>query len=228
MKYKNILLIVMVCVLMIGCGKNSTGTVLGEVDTSNQPVNEVEESQRLFSEVPDNELLTREELQASMSNDQELNRVLGQISLSSFSMESFSGQTLTQDLFTGCKNTLVIVWAPYNGSSVYELSDVQYIEDKIADKSVFQVIGMLDDAVDGSGARREDVIAEARTIVEDALVSYPVLIPNIDFSMQSDSGKSMLPICIVVDENGNIKYAWSGACDLDELMKIVESVMASN
>ena len=131
----------------------------------------------------------------------------------SFSIDTLTGETLDQTVFSEHKLVMVNYWATWCGPCVGEIPDLVKISKDYADKG-FAIVGVLtgDDDIDG-----------AKQFLADQGVTYPVVLPE-SFFGDNAAGIYAIPTTMFFDADGNQigetvvgakSYEdWSGLIDL--------------
>lgn len=131
----------------------------------------------------------------------------------SFSIDTLTGGTLDQSVFTDHKLVMVNYWATWCGPCVGEIPDLVKISKDYADKG-FAIVGVLtgDDDIEG-----------AKQFIADQGMDYPVVLPEAFFG-DNATGISAIPTTMFFDSNGEqvgetivgaMGYSdWSGLIDL--------------
>lgn len=108
-----------------------------------------------------------------------------------FCAEKLDGGTLDYSELSGNKLIMINAWEPWCGPCVNEMPDIERLYEAYSDKG-FTVIGVCS----------EDYAADARNIVSENGITYPVVFsgdPNFEIL---DSG--YVPTTVFVDGSGNI------------------------
>ena len=106
-----------------------------------------------------------------------------------------------RELASSNKVTMINFWATFCGPCIREMPDLGDLERKYKD-SGFEIIGLTGDVVDQNGNCYEDVIDDARYIIQETGVTYPVLIADND--MMDYVELVAFPTTIFVDARGNL------------------------
>ncbi len=113
----------------------------------------------------------------------------------SFESQTLQGDPVTsEELFSGCKVTMINVWATWCGPCISELPDLQGLDASFAEKDC-QIIGVCLDAT------RDEAKQEALQLLEKSGVSYPNILvtPDMDWT-----AVMAIPTSYFVSEDGTI------------------------
>ena len=101
----------------------------------------------------------------------------------------------SSDLFSGHKVTMFNIWETTCGACISEFPDLLLLSQELEPKGA-QIVGLVYDAT------TEDLIADAKDIVEDLGITYPIIVPTDDliefFKVQA------FPTTYFVNEKGEI------------------------
>ena len=109
----------------------------------------------------------------------------------SFSIDTLTGETLDQTVFSDHKLVMVNYWATWCGPCVGEIPDLVKINNDYADKG-FTIVGVL---------TGDDDIKGAQTYMESENVTYPVVLPEAFFGDQA-AGINAIPTTMFFDSKG--------------------------
>lgn len=114
-----------------------------------------------------------------------------------FETEDLEGNTVTNEIFTGKKLTVVNVWGTFCNPCIEEMPDLAQWSEEMPEE--VQIIGLVGDI---SGKEDTEHLELARKIIEKSGADYVHLIPNEDF--QEMMGRIVgFPTTYFVDEQGN-------------------------
>jgi len=109
----------------------------------------------------------------------------------SFSIDTLTGGTLDQSVFSDHKLVMVNYWATWCGPCVGEIPDLVKISKDYADKG-FAIVGVL---------TGDDDIKGAQIYIESEGIPYPVVLPEAFFGDQA-TGISAIPTTMFFDSTG--------------------------
>ncbi len=153
--------------------------------------------------------------------DSHLTRAATGTVVPSFAVTSSKGQTIRSDDFRG-RVHLLDFWASWCGPCVASLAHVEAIARQHG--NAMAVIGINVD----EPAQRD----AAEKVVADRALSFPQVIRGLgedDYLWKMfgsmESARLSVPLYVVIDTNGVIRYAGSGGEDLAEVRKILEELV---
>lgn len=133
------------------------------------------------------------------------------------------GEKVSSDVFANSKLTMINVWATFCGPCINEMPDLGEIAGAY-DAVDFQMIGIIADTMEGD----EDMLAEAKDIIEETGANYPHLLLNEELYMNLVGASDSVPTTYFFNQDGELlgyavgaksKEAWEGIIDgfLEEL-----------
>ena len=99
------------------------------------------------------------------------------------------------------KVTMINFWGTFCGPCISEMPELGEIERNYRDKG-FEIVGITTDVADLNGNYDESVIEDARTIIEDTGITYPVLVGPAQLMV--DIGLQYVPTTYFLDSEGNV------------------------
>lgn len=142
-----------------------------------------------------------------------------------FDAEKLNGEgTVSDQVFADAEITLLNLWATWCGPCIHELPDLQKL-DEMTDGDV-QVIGVLLDGYGSDGKRDESAIKAMHQLLEQAGVTYPVLLPD-TFLQKAGSLASSIPTTFVIDKTGVIQEVVIGSRSAENWLQIAQEVADS-
>ena len=137
---------------------------------------------------------------------------------------TLSGDAFTAADFADNKLTVFNVWATWCPPCVAELPHLQKVSEEFREDGV-AVIGVLQDGVTELGESDADAIASANTLLEDAGVDYPVILP--DAALQQTFIRTMqyFPTTFFVDAGGNVIKRVEGAREYEDWSKLIQETL---
>lgn len=109
-----------------------------------------------------------------------------------FSLNTLTGGTLDQSVFTNNKLVMVNYWATWCGPCVSEIPDLVKISKEYADKG-FAIVGVLTSDNDIEGAKQ---------FIDDQGITYPIIVPE-DMFLDYTDGMYAIPTTLFFDSEGN-------------------------
>ena len=105
------------------------------------------------------------------------------------------------DYVKGNKLTMINFWGTFCGPCISEMPELGEIERNYKDKG-FEIVGLTTDVADLQGNYDESVIDDARSIIEDTGITYPVLVAPAQLMV--DIGLQYVPTSYFLDSEGNV------------------------
>ena len=105
------------------------------------------------------------------------------------------------DYIKGNKVTMINIWGTFCGPCISEMPALGEIERRYKDKG-FEIVGLTCDVYDMYGNYDERIIDDARSIIEDTGVTYPVLVAPSQLMMEI--GLQYVPTTYFLDSEGNV------------------------
>ena len=99
------------------------------------------------------------------------------------------------------KLTMINIWGTFCGPCLSEMPALGEIERRYKDKG-FEIVGLTCDVYDLKGNYDESIIDEARAIIEDTGITYPVLVAPAQLML--DIGLQYVPTTYFLDSEGNV------------------------
>lgn len=129
-------------------------------------------------------------------------------------IDSLDGKSLGELGLLGEKLTVLNVWATWCPPCIGELPHLEDISQHFNGNGV-KVIGIMQDGVNETFEPQENTIANGITLLENAGVTYPNLVPDADFFSQYIAEMQVFPTTYFLDADGNIISTLQGAQDFD-------------
>ncbi|MBE5825994.1 MAG: TlpA family protein disulfide reductase [Butyrivibrio sp.] len=99
------------------------------------------------------------------------------------------------------KLTMINFWGTFCGPCISEMPALGEIERRYKDKG-FEIVGLTTDVADLDGNYSESTIEDARSIIEDTGITYPVLVAPAQLMV--DIGLQYVPTTYFLDSEGNV------------------------
>ena len=129
-----------------------------------------------------------------------------------FEGTDLEGNTVSQEVFTQSKLTMVNVWATYCNPCLKEMPELGELAQEY-DKADFQLIGIVSDVVEGQDEDAEEAAAYATELVEKTGASYPHMLLNESLYLGLLADVSAVPTTFFLNEKGEILDVVVGAMD---------------
>lgn len=139
-----------------------------------------------------------------------------------FEARAMDGSTVTSDIFSQSRLTMVNVWATYCSPCLNEMPDLGELAQEY-DTEDFQIIGIVSDVLDGSDDGSADYAAK---LISQTGAAYPHLLLNESLYYALLSDVMAVPTTFFFDQDGNLldtvvgsqdKAAWKE--DIDGLLQ---------
>lgn len=122
--------------------------------------------------------------------------------LLNFELTDLDGNTVTvSDYVSGNKVTMINFWGTFCGPCINEMPYLAELEEEYKDQG-FEILGMTCDVYDSEGNYQDDIVLDAKDIIEDTGVGYPVLIASVD--LKTYAKLTAYPTTFFVDSEGNL------------------------
>lgn len=138
-------------------------------------------------------------------------------SFGTFEAELFSGEVVSQELFSQAKLTLVNVWATYCGYCIDEMPNFEKLAAAYKDKGL-QVIGIVTDA----DAPQDETVGD---IIEQTGVSYRQIMFNQAMYDTYLKDVQAVPTSLLVDTDGNVVKTLVGVQSYETWEKTLEELL---
>lgn len=180
----SLLVLTVLSALLIGCaGENGADTVDGGKSTENSSMQE------------DTEKLTSE-------NEKESSQI-------AFVGQDIDGNTVSSDVFSESKLTMVNVWATYCNPCLSEMPGLGELAGEYAPEE-FRIIGIISDVPeDGDG----ELLSQAEALIEQTNANYTHLLLNKSVYSALLTDVTAVPTTFFVDENGVVLDTVVGAME---------------
>lgn len=199
MKRKSILGLIAVFVLsaglITGCDEEVAETQTPKTEEIHTETDTEEESETEPEEEPEEEPIAEETDEEDASDIE--NPYAG------FTVYDLSQNETTLDtLISGNKVTMLNFWGTFCGPCIREMPDLADIEREYKDKG-FEIVGVTIDAVDfDNGSIMPEIIDDAKAIMKDTNVEYPVVLASPELIMSTEI--EAVPTTYFVDKNGEL------------------------
>lgn len=207
---KKLLLLLLAGLLLTGCG-GSSSTTDDELDKTTQHTSN--------SENADAENVgTESDVAGTESTEQPV------YILEFENAVTIEGVSMSSDVFANSKLTMVNVWATFCGPCINEMPDLGEIS-AVYDSADFQLIGIVSDVMEGD----EDLLAEAKEIIEETGANYQHLLLNEELYYNLVGASDSVPTTYFFNEKGELlgylvgaqsKATWEEI--IDELLEEME------
>ena len=183
---KRFLILMMAGLLLAGCGGNADNGNVAEND-SVQNGSVTGEDETGVSDTATSENSTEN------STEQEV------YVLEFTDAATVDGGKMSADVFANSKLTMINVWATFCGPCINEMPDLGEIAGAY-DAADFQMIGIVSDVVEGD----EDMLAEAKEIIDETGANYPHLLLNEELYMNLVGASDSVPTTYFFNQEGEL------------------------
>ena len=125
------------------------------------------------------------------------------VSFGKFTATDLNGNEVTQDIFSNSDLTMINIWATFCGPCLQEMPGLGALSSEYADKGL-QVVGIVVDVLDSSGAVSSSQVDLAKEIVQKTGAAYTHLLPSEDLIRIKLNAVSAVPETVFVDKNGDV------------------------
>lgn len=172
-----------VLLIFTGCGSSKE-----QQTTENEPSQAVSEEQTASEQAPDDD------------NSQYM--PTGSVDFMNYTIKDLDlNDVQLSDYIKDNKVTMLNIWGTFCGPCINEMPDLGELEREYKDQG-FEIVGLTCDVADQDGNFDEEVIADARAIIDQTKITYPVLVCPVDFL--ENLGIQAVPTTYFVDSEGNI------------------------
>lgn len=138
-----------------------------------------------------------------------------------FEGQDLEGNTVSQEICTQSKLTMINVWATYCNPCLNEMPELGELVQEY-DTSDFQLIGIVSDVVEGQD---EDALAYAADLVEETGADYPHLLLNESLYGGLLAEVSAVPTTFFLNENGEVLDVVVGAMDKSHWKEKIDGLL---
>lgn len=133
----------------------------------------------------------------------------GSLDAVSFEARTLDGTSVSADLFSQSRITMVNVWATYCGPCLSEMPGLGELAGAY-DPDDFQLIGIVSDVTEDAG---ENALQYASDLVSETGADYPHLLLNESVSLALLTDVSAVPTTFFINQDGQILDTVIGAMD---------------
>ncbi len=144
--------------------------------------------------------------------------------LAEIDTETLDGDSFTFEDITENELTMINVWATWCPPCVAELPELQELRDAYAEQGV-EVIGVLADSIWEVGERDDDAIAAGKKLLENAGVSYRVLIPDAVLQEKLINFMEYFPTTFFFNADGELVDAVVGSNSYEGWSAVLDEIL---
>ena len=197
---KKLLLVLLGCLLLCGCGNQNVPEATVREDLVAQPVDE-----EVATEAP-----------AETHAPEEEKYYL------TFTANDVNGTEVTSDVLADSKLTMLNIWATYCNPCLEEMPYLGEIALEY-DSSEFQIIGIVSDVSEQS--EQED-IDYAKELIAQTQANYPHLLLGQDLYNTLVGGVTAVPTTFFVKQDGEVLGYVTGAADKATWKELIDELLA--
>lgn len=117
-----------------------------------------------------------------------------------FEAKTLEGETLTSDIFSQSRLTMLNIWATYCNPCLSEMPDLGAIAASF-DKADFQILGVVSDVNEAADA---DTIDNALSLVEETQANYPHVLLSQTLYENLVGGIDSVPTTFFINQKGEV------------------------
>ena len=140
----------------------------------------------------------------------------------SFEAVDMDGNTVTEEVFTQSKLTMVNVWATYCNPCLSEMPGLGELAGEY-DPADFQIIGIVSDVMEGADQSSLD---EAAGLIRDTGADYTHLLLNESLYYALLTDVSAVPTTFFVDDSGTVLRSVLGAKEKADWEELINELLA--
>lgn len=138
-----------------------------------------------------------------------------------FEAQTLDGESLSSDLFSDSRITMVNVWATYCNPCLREMPGLGELASSY-DSGDFQLIGIISDVMEGAD---EKTLKKAEDLVAQTGADYPHLLLNESLYTALLKEVSAVPTTFFVDQDGQILDTVIGAMDKSGWEETIDALL---
>lgn len=138
-----------------------------------------------------------------------------------FEGQDLEGNTVSQEICTQSKLTMINVWATYCNPCLNEMPELGELVQEY-DTADFQLIGIVSDVLEGQD---EDALAYAADLVEETGADYPHLLLNESLYGGLLAEVSAVPTTFFLNEKGEVLDVVVGAMDKSHWKEKIDGLL---
>ncbi|MDD4320952.1 MAG: TlpA disulfide reductase family protein [Acidaminococcaceae bacterium] len=146
-------------------------------------------------------------------------------SFGNFNATDMKGEIVSQNIFSKADLTMINIWGTFCGPCIQEVPILAQISTEYKDKGV-KIVGIVIDAVNGSGTPQPDQIAFAKKLLTNANADYLNIVPSNDMLNKQLQTIMAVPTTIFVNKQGEIVGTTViGSKTKENWLKIIDSLL---
>ena len=141
-----------------------------------------------------------------------------------FHTNDIQGNEQDGSILTGYQVTVVNVWATYSSACAHELEELGKLKSYARDRGV-QIVGLLSDAVGVSMEPDQDILENARQIVDETGADFVHLVPSKELYRKIVGQVTVVPTTFIVDETGAVIQIVVGPQSYDQWKALIDNAI---
>lgn len=138
-----------------------------------------------------------------------------------FESQDMEGNTITQEICTSAKLTMINVWATYCNPCLREMPELGELAGEY-DAGDFQLIGIISDVLVG---QEEESLEYAAGLIEETGADYPHLLLNESLYYGLLQGVTAVPTTFFLNEEGEVLDVVVGAMDKSHWKEKIDGLL---
>lgn len=138
-----------------------------------------------------------------------------------FEGQDMEGNTVSSEIFSDSKLTMINVWATYCSPCLNEMPELSQLAGEY-EKTDFQLVGIISDVIEGAD---EDMLDVAAQLIEKTGADYPHLLLNESLYNALLEDVTAVPTTFFFDEHGMLLDTVVGARDKDAWKEIINGFL---
>lgn len=208
--------LIMTCLLTAGAAAGCTGSPSKTPEAPAQTASSDQAAVQETAQAP------AQEASASASESSPVSKDTGsQASALSFEAQDIAGNTVTSDMFSSSRLTMVNVWATYCNPCLNEMPDLGELAEEYDPKD-FQLIGIISDVMEDSDP---SVLGHAADLITQTGADYPHLLLNESLYYALLTDVTAVPTTFFIDTNGEPIAAAVGSRNKAAWKEIIDGLL---
>ena len=142
-----------------------------------------------------------------------------------FNATDMNGKSVSSDIFSKNKVTMVNIWGTFCGPCIREMPDLAKLNEANKSNGV-EVVGIVIDILDRKGNVDSRVKSSGEAIIKQTGANYTHIIPSKEMFSGVLRNVQAVPTTIFVDSNGNqIGEAYLGSRSQKDWQKIIDNIL---
>lgn len=138
-----------------------------------------------------------------------------------FEANTIEGESLSSDIFSQSKLTMINIWGTYCNPCLSEMPDLGEIALEY-DSAEFQIIGVICDVADNAS---EDVIANAKDLIQQTGANYQHILVNESLATNLLADVDAVPTTLFINQKGEVVGSVIGAQSKEAWIAVIEKYL---